>query len=208
MARANEKLSDADAKTLLRDEWPVATQIFSRVQVDYHWLRAQPIASKETGSPRVYSVGQGMWSSQPDGMYIHTDSDLNYLDIIVIEVCGSQQNYQDKRSRYVPSTNSYVVSLTKRWLDKEINYKKGNKRRSELLGLRTSYMDKNVPIRHLRVVYALPNKLYDKIKRQICPMGHEYYIRHSSLSGWKNQNTQKFLAQLALESHFLAFKRS
>ncbi|WP_375285340.1 hypothetical protein [Marinicauda pacifica] len=205
MARANSKLTDAQAKQNFIDSWPGTTSIFNAPDGLGSWVRAQPVHNGENGCPRIISAGQNIWKTQPDCLYIHVGDAGCYADTISFEVCGSQQNFSDKRSRYVPSTSSQLVDIRNSWLKKRIQYKKGERERFKILGL-DQPMEKNIPIRHSRVIFALPNDLFDRVKKEICPMAHEYMVRHSSISSPNAPATQRFLKQLSLSSHFLAYR--
>jgi hypothetical protein len=62
--------------------------------------------------------------------------------------------------------------------------------------------DISVPVRHLRVLYALPNPVYHSWVREHTPTGYEFFCPHSSLDSYNNQNMQRFLRQMSIASQF------
>lgn len=59
-----------------------------------------------------------------------------------------------------------------------------------------------IPVRHLRVLYALPNDLYDKWTKEHAPTGYEFFCPHSSLDSYNSQKMQEFLRQMSIASQF------
>lgn len=85
-----------------------------------------------------------------------------YVDCVAVEVSRSSQDFADKRSRFAATTSSLVVDLPLKWLDREIPTQgKGNVKqaRRKLLGGNLPTTGKvRIPVRHLRVLYALPDQ--------------------------------------------------
>jgi hypothetical protein len=128
-----------------------------------------------------------------------------YADVIVVEVCGSIQNLNDKRSRYLPASHSIVLTCPIEWLLEETPIHGGGRaqRWRAMRTLGKPRTDLTVPIRHLRVLYALPNNLYDKWIPNHVPTGYEFCCTHKSLKGHNSQKMQKFLRQMSIGSCFL-----
>ena len=59
-----------------------------------------------------------------------------------------------------------------------------------------------IPVRHLRVLYALPKRLYETWCRQHTPTGYEFFCPHSSLDSYSSKKMQTFLAQLSIAAQF------
>jgi hypothetical protein len=131
-----------------------------------------------------------------------------YCDLIVIEVCGTRQNLADKRSRYQPSTSSLLLECTPGWLKGEVAIQGGGKRS------RWALSDIDAPengsrrfaIRHMRVLYAIPQDLYVDWKKNGACEAHEYFCRESSLASFKNQKMQTFLESMSPEHHYYTQK--
>ena len=59
-----------------------------------------------------------------------------------------------------------------------------------------------VPVRHLRVLYALPDDLYREWAKEHVPTGYEFFCPHSSLDSYTSQKMQEFLGQMSIASQF------
>ncbi len=104
---ANQKLSDREAKEILK-KWPMRTsKLWPPPGGKGFWLQGQPNRGAAAG-PRLSSPGAKLFNTQPDGLWLHF-SDSDSCDAVVIEVCGTIQNLNDKRSRYIPASHSLVV---------------------------------------------------------------------------------------------------
>lgn len=214
---SSQKLSDSEAKDILR-KWPqVTSKLFVTPSGDGNWLRAAPKSDKVDGKdrilPKIHSLGSsGLLTTHPDGLYVVFSYDKGddgiaetpYADVISIEVCGSLQNLGDKRSRYAGLGSSIVLRCRKGWLLQEITMQKGARRpRWRVLGLRSKPEGHaQIPIRFLRVLYALPNAEYSRLRDALVPAGHEYYCPHSSLASHGSPSMIKFLTSLSIHSHF------
>lgn len=203
---AKAKLSDREAKEILRD-WPRRSKKLWAVPGGRgFWLRAQPIdKASKVKSPRISIPGSKLFATQPDGMYVFLRNP-EFADIVAIEVCGTPQNLNDKRSRYAATVRSLVLSCPLAWLEAEIPIQKGRNtsrwEASRLFGARKPTTDLSLPIRYLRVLYALPNDMYADWVNNNVPGGHEYLCPHSSLSSHNSQNMRMFLRQLSFAGHF------
>ena len=107
---AKRKLSDAEAKAILLKKWPTRTKHWPPLGGRGYWLRGQPREGKMAG-PKLASPGMKLFATQPDGLWIHFQG-VASCDVVVIEVCGTAQNLNDKRSRYFPSTHSFCLLYT------------------------------------------------------------------------------------------------
>ena len=204
MASTNHRLSDAEAKAVLLS-WPTTTtKLWPPPDGEGTWVRAQPKDGRAAG-PRVFAPGSELFSTQPDGLWVHFNG-VASCDIVAIEVCGSVQNLNDKRSRYMPSTHSLVLRMNRKWVDEIVPGGQGRRQVSRrklaatLPELSTKSVD--VPIRVLRVLYALKNTDYKAWVPQHVPTGYEYFIPHSSLSTYSRPETQEFLKGMSVASQF------
>jgi hypothetical protein len=120
------KLSDAQAKVLLRG-WPshrgdvVRSDAWPTPHGKGAWLRAQPPETASKPGPRPRSPGAKLFSTQPDGLWVWFGPEAQFADVLVIEVCGTAQNLNDKRSRYGPTTMSLLLITPRRWLLSEVS---------------------------------------------------------------------------------------
>jgi hypothetical protein len=192
-------LSDADAKLILEKSWSERTEIWGHPS----WLRAQPNSESGITAPRLEVAGSSAFKIHPDGLYVRL-FDAGHCDIIVIEVCGSQQNLGDKRSRYAPSATSLTLACATRWMTGTVNVQKGGKRpRWQAAGLTAEPTQPlRFSVRHLRVLYSLPKKLYVDWQSKVTCQPHEFFCPHSSLKSFKAQKFRRFLGAMSPDIHY------
>ncbi len=203
---ADSRLSDREAKNILLS-WPSRTNShWSTPRKEGYWIQAQP---KEAGSrratPSVRVPGATLFKTQPDGMWVYLAGN-SFADIACIEVCGTAQNLNDKRSRYSAAVRSLEIHCPLPWLNADISIQKGRQlprwRACETIENEPTE-DLSLPVRYARVLYALPNDLYRTWTQHNVPGGHEYFCRHSSLDSYNSPKMQSFLRQMSFASHFL-----
>lgn len=196
------KLSDSEAKKVLL-KWPTRTKLWPPPEGHGFWLQGQPKDGSCPG-PRLASPGANLFHTQPDGLWVHFKN-AESSDVVAVEVCGTIQNLNDKRSRYIPASHSLVLRCTSAWLAEEISVQKGGKRRrwraSGSFHTQPSE-DLSIPVRHLRVLYAIPNSLYQQWCREHTPTGYEFFCPHSSLATYNSPAMQRFLRQMSSASQF------
>ena len=202
---ANSKLSDGDAKNILR-KWPTRSDTLWESPIGKgYWLQAQPKpANSGITSPTLRTPGSSLFKTQPDGMYAFLNEDV-YADVVCIEVCGTQQNLNDKRSRYAADVRSMVLHCPEKWMLKDVTVQNGGVLpRWQACGTIATQPaeDLIVPVRYLRVLFAIPNDLYKTWSAENIPDGHEFYCRHSSLSTYNSPATQEFLRGMEIQRHF------
>ncbi len=199
---SSEKLSDGDAKKLLL-KWPTRTKLWPPPGGRGYWIRGQPSDGGKPG-PRLSSPGAKLFTTQPDGLWIHFNSGIS-CDVVAVEVCGTIQNLNDKRSRYIPASHSLVLACSVAWLKEEITVQKGGARArwKACASFDTEPAeDLQVPVRHLRVLYGIPNGLYNKWCAEHTPTGYEFFSPHSSLATYSSQAMQAFLRQMSSAAQF------
>ena len=200
-------LTDAQAKAALRT-WPLVTRIWSGGET-VDWLRGQPKSVGDSHrSPRLTVPGSLEFQTQPDGLWIAV-GECPFVDCIVVEVCGNAQNLNDKRARYSARTSALVLEMRQPWLDAEVTRQGGGTRtRRVLLGRDLSeHGVVSLPVRHLRVLYALDDSgatsLYVRATRSMVMEGHEYVLPQRLLGQYNAQNTQGFLKRMAPRRQYL-----
>ena len=199
---AAEKLSDAEATQILL-RWPIRTMTWPAPGGTGYWLQAQPKSDANPG-PRIFSPGATQFPTQPDGLWAFFHP-FGSCDLVAEEVCGTIQNLNDKRPHYIPSTHSLLLSVSTRWLNHTIPIQGGGQRtRWESTGRLTVALvaDLDLPVRHLRVLYALPNTLYHSWCSEHTPTGHEFFCHHSSLSSYSSQTFQELLKRMSIATQF------
>ncbi len=197
-----EKLSDAEAKAIILDQWPRCPTGWNAGQGP-PLVRAQP---KESGAtPRIRAVGTNAFRTQPDGMWVSVAQAGSYADAIVIESCGTVQNFNDKRSRYMPSLHSYVVDFPIGWLQHQPGQVGEHWKLLKAFSERPAG-DLVVPTRFISVLFTVPNDIYDELRTNYVPAAHEYLCQHSSLGSYNSQKMQTLLGHLGIASHFYSGK--
>jgi hypothetical protein len=199
---SREKLSDKEAKDVLLS-WPNRTKLWPPPSGKGYWIRGQP-TNGVTAGPRIASPGARLFRTQPDGLWVYIN-DPTSCDVVAVEVCGTVQNLNDKRSRYIPASHSLVLSCSLAWIEQEIAVQKGGKRsRWKAAGTfaRKPTADLSLPVRHLRVLYGIPNAIYHKWCRDHTPTGYEFFCPHSSLQTYNSSPMQAFLRQMSSAAQF------
>jgi len=205
------KLTDAQAKTLLK-AWPshsgdvVRSTVWPTPHGIGAWLRAQPPESSSLPGPRLQAPGATLFRTQPDGLWVWFGPDAQFADVLAVEVCGTAQNLNDKRSRYGPTTTSLLLHTPRTWLQRALRTRGGgSSTRLELAALGDVELseDLQVPVRWSQVLFALPNDIFRRWTAEQIPGPHEYFCRHSSMGSYTGQPMQALLARMTLRSHFL-----
>ncbi len=196
-------MTDAQAKAILR-VWPNRTKkVWAPPAGQGYWLRGRPSAGA-VSAPKLHAPGAQLFHTQPDGLYLYLHE--HYADAICIEVCNTIQNLNDKRSRYIPASHSLLVTAPLRWLLEAIGTQHGGQAprwNAARTFPRRPRQDVTLPVRHLRVLYALPPHHYSAWKANNIPAGYEYFCRQSSLKTYNSQVMQKFLRQMSVTAQFL-----
>ena len=196
-------MKDDEAKQILLDHWPVyGGAVWPVPGKSGSWARARP-APHGGASVQLKSPGAQLFKTQPDGLWLFVCSP-EFVDAIVIEVCGKIQNLNDKRSRYMPTSHSMVAQMPKAWFSAVIQKKKEQIPLWQLCAGFTAApsADITLPVRFLRVLYVLPSDLYDDWVPNHAPTGYEYFCTDTSLKSYKSQKMQLFLKQMSIASQF------
>lgn len=185
---ARDKLSDGEAKAILL-KWPQRTAaLWERPDDRGYWLRCQPGDGNATG-PRLSAAGTSIYQVQPDGLWAYF-SGLETCDVVAVECCGTIQNLNDKRVRYVPTLQAVGLSCKAAWFRSTIQVHGGGQRTrweaTDTIGNEPE-ADTRIPVRSLRVLYALPNQVYFDWTREHVPTGYEYFCPHSALDSYNSQ---------------------
>jgi hypothetical protein len=199
-------LTDQEGKNTLR-HWPTRIKrLWGTPSTHGFWIRAQPkLPAEKHPSPTIRVPGARLFTTQPDAMWVFLAGD-EYADAMVVEICGSAQNLNDKRSRYAATVRSLVLTCPTRWLHYPIRVQRGGEAprwqacRSIPKGPTS---DLALPVRYLRVLFALPNSLYPTWSANNVADGHEFFCRHSSLATYTGQQAQSFLRSMSPYVHFM-----
>ncbi len=105
---AKQKLTDREAKAILR-KWPVRTTAqWSTPHGKGYWIRAQPPdEGSSVAAPRIGYPGAKLFHTQPDGMWVYLN-ESDFADVVCIESCCDTQNLNDKRPRASPKSRRRI----------------------------------------------------------------------------------------------------
>jgi len=195
-------MKDSEGKQIMRT-WPTRTRTWPLPSGNGWWLRARPNGPGRVG-PKLRAPGASLFTTQPDGLYLFLGHE-EYADAVCIEVCNSMTNLNDKRSRYFPSSHSLLVEIPRRWLRQRTDLQ--NNGSAPMWRASGAFVDEPTtellrPIRHLRVLYCLRDDHYEDWRANHPPTGYEYFCRDSSFDTFNSQDTQRFLRQMSIASHF------
>jgi hypothetical protein len=145
----------------------------------------------------------------PDGLWLNFGGtpEEPFVDILVIEACGSVQNLHDKRARFAPSTHSVLAVCPVPWLLARVIAGDPTPRWKATQLLRHEpVLPFVVPVRDMRVLYALADKYYQGFMRHQLPHAHEYFAPMETLMEFgseKNPALQMLLARATASANFL-----
>jgi hypothetical protein len=149
------------------------------------WLRARPGEANIASQPFLKLPGSATFRTIPDGLWLHfsPDPDDRWADILCIEACGTVQNLQDKRARFAPSISSLLVVCPLPWLLAPTEAADPTPRWHLIRLLRDEPREQLVlPIRDMRVLYALKPRHYASVARGQVPHPHEYFCPIEALT--------------------------
>lgn len=128
-----------------------------------------------------------------------------WADLVVVEVCGSKQNLNDKRARYAGLSRSMLLKCPRRWLRAQVTLAgKGTKTRWEASGTFATEPNSDLllPVRFLTVLFALKSPLLTKWRASGMGAPGEYYCTQQALRGYNSQDFQAFLKQMSFSAHY------
>jgi hypothetical protein len=199
-----KKLSDKRAREMLQ-KWPERPPWLWCAQSGSNgWFRARPKAKNSTAkAPSISFPRAAKFHTWPDGLWLNLGI-RGVVDVFSIEVCGTIQNLHDKRSRYSVIGGSLTVSCSREWLLEEFRTQDGKPlaRYEDLELTRKVSSDWHLPIRYLRVLYALPDDRIQDWQDNIVAASHEYYCGHSFLRDRVDGRLRSFIEGMDPGQHF------
>ena len=173
-ARHDARLFDEIFDWLLRNgEWVNALRLV-RIQAEHHLGDETVLAH-----PYLKFPGSARLRTLPDGLWLNFGGSPNepFVDIFAIEACATMSNLLDKRSRFAPSTQSFLAVCPVAWLLAPIAVGDPTPRWRATGVLRAEPTAPLVlPIRDVRVMYALRSEHYRDFARNQVPQPHEYFL--------------------------------
>jgi hypothetical protein len=175
------------------------------------WLKARPGVVDDIHCPKLKLPGADRLRTIPDALWLRFgghDRDP-FVDLFVIEVCGSYSNLMDKRSRFAPSMQSMLASCTLPWLLGPHSRDDETPRWQCTRLLREPPTTTLIlPVRNIRVMYALPEKLYEGFATSQVPHAHEFFVPVKALlspESWQEPSIRAFIARTSIRANFWAY---
>ena len=129
-------------------------------------------------------------------------------DIFAVEACISLTNLLDKRSRFAPSTHSLLAVCPVPWLlAPAIAGDTTPRWRATRLLRHEPVLAFVLPVRDIRVLFALTHKNYDGFMKHQLAHAHEYYAPMETLMAFeseKNPQLRALLARATAAANFIA----
>ncbi len=205
-------LTDTDAWAAIR-KWPLCPSDKWGWQCGKRcgpWVRFLPWRTRlmPANSPRLLVAGEPLGSTVPDGMWVSFGPQASYVDVVLVEHCKSRQNFYDKRSRYMPSLHSRDLLCPQGWFSRTCQVKGRNTMREFrwLCNRRRTFRsndERRIPVRHVRVLYAMLPKDYDEFL--LTPFSaHEFFCPHFALTQSTSPKLRAFVTGLSTGVHWYA----
>lgn len=173
------------------------------------WLRGRPSEKSTHTHPFLKFPGSEHLRTLPDGLWLNFGGTPvePFVDIFAVEACGTLQNLLDKRSRFAPSTHSMLAVCPVPWLlgpavagDPTPRWRATGVMRHEPV---TPLV---LPVRDIRVMYALKRHHYEGFAGNQLPHPHEYFLPMEALTAEDAHNDphlQAFVARASATANFL-----
>ena len=172
------------------------------------WLRGRPAEISETCNPFLKIPGSHRLRTLPDGLWLNFAGTPvePFVDIIVIEACSTLQNLLDKRSRFAPSTHSLLAICPVPWLlgPSDPN---DSRPRWVITGVlrREPKAPLCLPVRDVRVIYALKPRHYRGFASGNIPQAHEYFVPIEALvaeNGYQDPAMRALVGRASTATNF------
>jgi hypothetical protein len=164
------------------------------------WLRGRPVGDLDACHPFLKLPGSARLRTLPDGLWLKfggTPAEP-YVDIFAVEACGSLQNLLDKRSRFAPSTHSLLAVCPVPWLLARVDAKNPKPRwKATGVLLREPSVQFVVPVRDIRVLYALKRQHYSGFTQNQVPHAHEFYVPMDAIIAKNSERDPALLSLIA-----------
>jgi len=201
---------DALVKARLR-EWPQHPPgLLPRPNHQETWLRGRPTYDVGGCHPFLKLPGSDRLRTLPDGLWLNFagSPEEPFVDIFAVEACLSLQNLLDKRSRFSASTHSLLAVCPVPWLLAPVMATDQTPRwRATGVLLHEPALPFVLPVRDIRVLFALANRNYAGFMKHQLPHAHEYFAPMETLmesESDKNPALQALLARATASANFLA----
>ncbi|HET6184216.1 MAG TPA: hypothetical protein VFA03_11565 [Acetobacteraceae bacterium] len=163
-------------------------------------LRGRPVGDVDACHPFLKLPGSDRLRTLPDGLWLNfggTPAEP-YVDVFAVEACGSLQNLLDKRSRFAPSTHSLLAVCPVPWLLAPMSAEDRRPRwQATGVMLREPVVQFVLPVRDIRVLYALKRDHYAGFARHQVPHAHEFYAPMEAITAKNSERDPALLSLIA-----------
>ncbi len=161
------------------------------------WLKGRPGAHDNAYQPFLKRPGSDRLRTLPDGLWLNFGGDMRepFVDIFAIEACGNLQNLLDKRSRFAPSMHSMLAVCPAPWLLGACG-DESRRPRWRVTGVlpHEPVAPLILPVRDMRVLYALKATHYASFASSQIPHAHEYFMPMDALTAEDSHNNMALRA--------------
>lgn len=176
---------------------------------DEAWLRGRPADETMASHPFLKLPGSDRLRTLPDGLWLNFGGTPvePFVDIFAIEACSSLPNLLDKRSRFAPSTQSLLAVCPVPWLLAPAMEGDTTPRWRATGVLRAPpVLPLVLPVRDIRVMYALKRTHYEGFAGSQMPHPHEYFLPMDALTAkdaHQDPVIQAFVGRATAAANFL-----
>jgi hypothetical protein len=188
-------------------QWPQRPP--GSVRAKSNWLRGRPTEVTGKHHPFLKFPGSRHLRTLPDGLWLNfggTPAEP-FVDIFAIEACGSLPNLLDKRSRFAPCIQSLLAVCPVPWLLGPTSDSDPTPRWQGTGVLRYPPAQTLVlPVRDVRVLYALTARHYASFAACQVPHPHEYFMPMEALvaeGACENPALRALVGRASAEANFL-----
>jgi hypothetical protein len=173
------------------------------------WLRGRPTESSGSCHPFLKLPGSDRLRTLPDGLWLNFGGSPAepFVDILAVEACSSLTNLLDKRSRFAPSTHSLLAVCPVPWLLAPFTPTDPTPR-WQVTGVLRQEPEQplSLPVRDVRVMYALKRTHYRGFTESQIPHPHEYFVPMEALTAeaaWDDPKLRALLSRASARANFL-----
>ena len=173
------------------------------------WLRGRPSEEAGVSNPFLKLPGSNRLRTLPDGLWLNFGGTPlePFVDIFAIEACSSLANLLDKRSRFAPSTHSLLAVCPVPWLMRPVMPGDPTPR-WQVTGVFDGepVRDLILPVRDIKVMYALKHRHYQGFTQHQVPHPHEYFVPMEAITAERSHESpamRALVARSAVTANFL-----
>jgi hypothetical protein len=173
------------------------------------WLRGRPADVANAHEPYLKLPGSDRMRTLPDGLWLNfggTPAEP-FADILAIEACCTLPNLLDKRSIFAPSTHSLMAGCPVPWLIAQVSINDPTPRwRVTGVVVEEPSAPLILPVRDVRVLYALKQHHYSGFAASQVPHTHEFFMPMDALvdvDAPRNPAVRALFARASARAHFM-----